>query len=87
MAKFFFQQNIYLNRNVSKGLMEMQGKKDARERMREKRGTAVSRKISHIGKKILKGAEVFMRAVLFVAIVLAIELCIVGLCYVACERW
>jgi len=36
---------------------------------------------------ILNGAEVVGRAVLFVIIVLAIELCAVGLCYVACGRW
>ena len=87
MAKFFFQQNIYLNRDISKGLMEMQGKKDARKRMREMRGTAVFRNISRIGKRILEAARIVMRAVLFVVIVLAIELCIAGLCYVACGRW
>jgi len=86
MAKFFFHSNIHLNRDVSKGLMEMQGKKDARERMREMRGTALSRKISHIGKKILEGTEIIMRAVLFVVIVLAIELAVWGIVSLACGR-
>jgi len=44
-------------------------------------------RMSRIGKKILEGTEMFMRAVLFVVIVLAIELCVMGLCYVACGRW
>ena len=84
MAKFFFQQNIYLNRDVSKGLMKMRKKK-----MRGERDVMNSRlqEISRIGGEILEATEIVMRAVLFVVIVLAIELCIVGLCYVACRRW
>ena len=44
-------------------------------------------RIKQTAEAILEGAEIVMRAVLFVVIVLAIELCIVGLCYVACGRW
>ena len=42
--------------------------------------------ISRIGGGILEATEIVMRAVLFVVIVLAIELCVAGLCYVACGR-
>ena len=44
-------------------------------------------RIKQTAEAILNGAEIVGRAVLFVVIVLAIELCIVGLCYVACGRW
>jgi len=44
-------------------------------------------RIKQTAEAILNGAEVVGRAVLFVVIVLAIELCVVGLCYVACGRW
>ena len=44
-------------------------------------------KIKQTAEAILNGAEIVGRAVLFVAAILAIELCIVGLCYVACGRW
>jgi len=44
-------------------------------------------KIKHIIEKTLEAAEIVGRAVLFVLIALAIELCVVGLCYVACGRW
>ena len=87
IAKIFFHSNIYLNRDASKGLMEMQGKRDARERMREMRRTAVSKKISRIGKRILEATEIVMRAVLFVVIVLAIELAVWGVMYSICRRW
>jgi len=84
MAKFFFHSNILLNRDISKGLMEMREKK-----MREERDAMNSRlqEISGIGGRILEATEIVMRAVLFVVIVLAIELCVAGLCYVACGRW
>ena len=36
---------------------------------------------------ILNGAEIVMRAVLFVVTLLAIELACVGIVYLACERW
>jgi len=84
MAKFFFQRNIYLNKDVSKGLMEMREK-----RMWRERDAMNSRlqKISRIGGRILEAAEIVMRAVLFVVIVLALELACVGLVYIMCERW
>jgi len=44
-------------------------------------------RIKQTAEAILNGAEIVGRAVLFVVIVLAIELCVVGLCYVACGRW
>ena len=56
-----------------------EGKRDARNALRNSR-------ISRIGKRILEATEIVGRAVLFVLIVLAIELCVVGLCYVACGR-
>ena len=57
----------------------MHGEKDAmNSRLRE---------ISRIGGRILEATKIVMRAVLFVVIVLAIELCIVELCYIACGRW
>jgi len=43
-------------------------------------------KIKHIIEKLWEVAEIVGRAVLFVVIVLAIELCVAGLCYVACGR-
>ena len=43
-------------------------------------------RIKQTAEAILNGAEVVGRAVLFVVIVLAIELCVAGLCYVACGR-
>ena len=44
-------------------------------------------RIKQTVEAILNGVEVVGRAVLFVVIVLAIELCVVGLCYVACGKW
>jgi len=43
-------------------------------------------RIKKTAEAILNGAEIVGRAALFVLIVLAIELCVVGLCYVACGR-
>ena len=65
--------------------MEMRGK-DAKGKMRDARDAFMNNHISRIGKRILEAAGIVMRAALFVVIVLAIELCIVGLCYVACGR-
>ena len=84
MAKFFFQQNIYLNRDVSKGLMEMREKKMQRERDAM---NSRLQEISRIGERILEATEIVMRAVLFVVIVLAIELAVWGVMYSICERW
>ena len=58
----------------------MQGEREAKDAFRNSR-------IRHIGGKILETTEIVMRAVLFVVAILAVELCIVGLCYVACGRW
>ena len=58
----------------------MRGGRDARDAFRNSR-------IRHIGGRILEATEIVMRAVLFVVAILAIELCVVGLCYVACGRW
>jgi len=44
-------------------------------------------KISHLFGKILEATKIVMRTVLFVVAILAVELCIVGLCYVAYGRW
>ena len=58
---------------------------------KERRGREIMEawkpRIKQTAEAILESAEIIMRAVLFVIIVLAIELCIVGLCYVACGRW
>lgn len=58
---------------------------------KERRGREIMEawkpRIKQTAEAILNGAEVVRRAVLFVVIVLAIELCVVGLCYVACGRW
>jgi len=43
-------------------------------------------KIKQIIEKILDVAEMVGRAVLFVVIVLALELAVWGLCYIACGR-
>ena len=40
-------------------------------------------RIKQTAESILNGAEIVGRAMLFVVIVLAIELCVAGLCYVA----
>ena len=68
--------------------MEMQGK-DVKGKMRNAKDTFRNshQKISYLFGKILEAAAIVVRAVLFVVIVLAIELCIAGLCYVACGRW
>ena len=44
-------------------------------------------RIKQTAEAILNGAEIVGRAVLFVVIALVIELCVAGLCYVACGRW
>ena len=62
----------------------MWGRKERREREIME---AWKPRIKQTAEAILKGAEIVGRAVLFVIIVLAIELCVVGLCYVACGRW
>ena len=83
-AKIFFQQNIYLNKDKSKGLMEMRGK-DAREGGRENRNTFRN---SHqeIIDAVIEKARMTAVAVIFVGTILAIELFVVGVCYLACGR-
>ena len=58
---------------------------------KEKRGREIMEawkpRIKQTAEAILNGAEIVGRAVLFVVIVLAIELCVLGLCYIACGRW
>ena len=87
MAKFFFHSNIHLNRDISKGLMEMQGREMREGKEDAFRNAFRNSRISRIGGGILEAIEIVLRAVLFVVIVLAIELCVMGLCYVACGRW
>ena len=57
--------------------------------MRGERDAMNSRlqKISRIGERILEATEIAMRAVFFVVAILAIELAVWGICYVACGRW
>ncbi|RKX40036.1 MAG: hypothetical protein DRP23_03975 [Thermotogae bacterium] len=62
----------------------MWGRKERRERGIME---AWKPRIKQTAEVILEGAEIVMRAVLFVVIMLAIELCVMGLCYVACGRW
>ena len=66
--------------------MEMQ-EREMREGKEDIGNALRNNRISRIGKRILEAAGIVMRAVLFVVIVLAIELCVAGLCYVACGRW
>jgi len=80
---FLSTKHIYLNRDVSKGLMEMGEKKKRGEDARNSR----LQKFSRLFRKILEATVIVGRAVLFVVIVLAIELCVAGLCYMACGRW
>jgi len=58
-----------------------------RERREREIMEAWKPRIKQTAAAILNGAEIVGRAVLFVVIVLAIELCVVGLCYVACGKW
>jgi len=67
--------------------MEMQGRR-VRGRVEDAFKDAYENsRISRIGGRILEATEIVMRVVLFVIIALAIELCVVGLCYMACGWW
>ena len=63
----------------------MHGKKMRREE--NARDAFMDSRINRIGKRILESAEIVMRAVLFVVIVLAIELAVWGMVSLACGRW
>ena len=67
--------------------MEMQGKKDVKERDARDAFRNRHPKISRIGGRILEATEIVLRAVLFVVIVLAIELAVWGIVSLACGRW
>jgi len=67
--------------------MKMRRKKDVRERDARDAFRNRHPKISRLFGKILETTGIVMRAVFFVVAILAIELCIVGLCYVASGRW
>ena len=86
MAKFFFHSNIHLNMDVSKGLMKMREKKDVRERD-ERDAFRNSRFLQRLNEEIKEKARMTAIAMIFIGTILAIELCVVGLCYVACGRW
>jgi len=85
MAKFSFHSNIHLNRDVSKGLMEMQEKEDMKGKIRDAMNSRLQ-KISPIGRRILEATEIVMRAVIFILTILAVELACIGLLYVICGR-
>jgi len=66
--------------------MKMRGK-DVKGKMRDAKDAFMNSHISRIGGRILEAAEIVMRAVLFVVIVLAIELAVWGIVSLACGRW
>ena len=71
--------------DVSKGLMKMWEKKDVRER--EVRDAFRNNSfLQRLNEEIKEKARMTAIAVIFIGTILAIELCIVGLCYVACGR-
>jgi len=85
MAKFFFQQNIYLNMDVSKGLMEMQGK-DAKEGSAFGDAFRNSRFLQRLREEIKEKARMTTVALIFVGTILAIELAVWGIVSLACGK-
>ena len=84
-AKIFFQQNIYLNKDKSKGLMEMRGK-DVKRRIRDARD-ALRNKHQKIIDAMIEKARMTAVAMIFIVAILAIELAIWSLCVAICGRW
>ena len=82
MAKFSFQQNIYLNRDVSKGLMEM------RERDVKGKGDVFrnSRFLQRLKEEIKEKTRMTAVAVIFIGTILAVELAVWGVMYSICGR-
>ena len=82
MAKFFFHSNIHLNKEIPKGLMEMQGKKMQGEKKRDARyAFRNSHLLQRLREEIKEKARMTAVALIFVGTILAIELCVVGLLY------
>jgi len=65
--------------------MEMHRKMRRERNARDAFGN--SRFLQRLSEEIKEKAKMTAVAVIFIGTILAIELCVVGLCYVACGRW
>jgi len=64
----------------------MQGK-DTKERSAFRDAVRNSRFLQRLNEEIKEKARMTAIAMIFVGTILAIELCVAGLCYIVCGRW